>query len=605
MTQRIQLLPDKVANQIAAGEVIQRPASVIKELVENAIDAGAKNIEVIIKDAGKSLIQVIDDGSGMSEIDVRMAFERHATSKINEARDLFSLNTKGFRGEALASIAAIAHVVLKSRLAENELGTELRIEGSKVVKQDMCQCPVGSDFSVRNLFYNVPARRKFLKSDPVEFKHIVEEFNRVAFAHPECSFKLFHNELEVYNLPISNYRQRISKVFGGNFNSRLVPVQEKTDIVEITGFVGKPEFARKTRGEQYLFANDRFIKSGYFHHAIKGAYDNLISKDHHPSYFLYFKVNPDLVDVNIHPTKTEIKFRDEKAIYAILLAAVKRSIGKYNISPSLDFEREMSLDIPELKKGQAIRIPEIKLNPNYNPFQTGNKDFEKEVIPAQYEKEHATNWQELYAINKEIEPIESEEIDFADKGSNLFKGIQIHKKYILTSIKSGFVFINQQRAHERVLFELYLKQINQASGQSQQSLFPEAIDLPAGDFALVNAHLDLLKSIGLDLEQFGPSTFKINGIPSLAKEENPSTLMESFLEKLKMFEALPKLSFEEKVARSMSNSHGIKNGTPLEVSEMQYLIEQLFSCENPYLSPSGLPIIVNFSLEELDEKFEK
>lgn len=603
MTQRIHLLPDSVANQIAAGEVIQRPASVVKELVENAIDAGAETIEVITKDAGKTLIQIIDDGLGMSEMDARMAFERHATSKITEAKDLFELNTKGFRGEALASIAAIAHVTLKTRTEESEVGSEIKIEGSKVVKQEICQCPKGSDFAIKNLFYNVPARRKFLKSDSVELKHIIEEFNRVALTHPECSFKLYHNEQEIYNLPKSNLRQRVAKVFGGNFNSRLVPAEEKTDIVDIKGFIGKPEFARKTRGEQYLFVNNRFIKSGYFHHAIKRAYDSLISKDHHPSYFLYFEVDPSLIDVNIHPTKTEVKFRDEKAIYAILLASIKRAIGMHNIAPSLDFERETTMLVPELTKGQAIRIPQIQVDPTYNPFNTGGKEFDK---PAQqnYQKQDTQNWEQLYQIKSDVNQREEQQ-DMSFDSLSAFKGIQLHKKYILTSIKSGFVFIDQQRAHERVLFEKYLGFIADNNGNSQKELFPETIDLNPGDFALMESNLDAFNAMGLELEVFGPNTLKINGIPSGSEQMNSKSLVEKCLEQLKMFEQITDLSVSEKLARSMAQSHGIKSGMELKNEEMQNLIEELFSCQNPYHSPGGLPVIVNISLDELDQKFKK
>ena len=602
MIQRIQLLPDSVANQIAAGEVIQRPASVIKELVENAIDAKASKVQVIIKDAGKTLIQIVDNGIGMSQMDARMAFERHATSKISEAKDLFTLHTKGFRGEALASIAAISHVTLKTRTEEEEVGTQVKIEGSKVVNQEACQTPVGSDFSIKNLFYNVPARRKFLKSDPVELKHIIEEFTRVVIAHPECSFQFFHNDQELYNLPVTNFRQRIVKTMGGNYNDRLVPVEEDTDIVNIKGFIGKPEYARKTRGEQYLFVNNRFIKSGYFHHSINRAYSSIISKEQHPSYYLYFKVDPDLVDVNIHPSKTEVKFRDEKAIYAILHATIRRSIGQYNISPSLDFEKEVTMMVPELKKGEAIRIPQIQIDPSYDPFKTGNKDFDTSVQtrPA---KQDTQGWEEMYKINKMVVPDEQKGLEIQE--SPAFKGIQVHRKYIFASIRSGFVFIDQQRAHERILYEKYLGELDAKKGTSQKELFPDTIDLNSADHALVEAHLEEFNTVGLELELFGPNSFKINALPAGIDGQSAKTILEKCIEEIKLHDQIKDISFNEKLAISLARSHGLKSGVELTNEEMQDLIEELFSCQMPYHSPSGLPVIINFSMEELDQKFKK
>ncbi len=601
MTQRIKLLRDSVANQIAAGEVIQRPASVLKELIENSVDAQALNIEVIVKDSGRTQIQVIDDGLGMSEMDARLSLERHATSKIKSAQDLFALYTKGFRGEALASIAAIAHVTLKTRTEESDLGTALKVEGSKVLNQESCQTSIGSSFTVRNLFYNVPARRKFLKSDPVEFKHILEEFQRVSLTHPEISFKLHHNEQEILNLPISNLRQRIVNVMGTSYNNRLVPICEKTDIIEINGFIGKPEFARKTRGEQYFFVNNRFIKSGYFHHSVRSAYESLIAKEQHPSYYIYFTIDPTMVDVNIHPTKTEVKFKDEKSIYAILNATVKKSIGQYHLSPTLDFEKETSFEIPELKRGQAIKMPQIQLNPEYNPFKTSTSN-----APTRKEgKTSSLGWESVYEISNLVENEEVAKITNESSIGVQFKAFQLHRKYIFTSIKSGFIFIDQQRAHERILYEKYLNALELKTGLSQKQLFPETIDLSPADFKLAKAFLEGANQLGLELEEFGPNTLKINGIPVEAIDMSGTTLVEKWIEQIKMHNQLSELSHSEKLARSMAYSHCIKSGRVMQSEEMQQLIEELFSCQVPYYSPAGLPVIVNFSLEELDQKFSK
>ncbi|WP_339654616.1 DNA mismatch repair endonuclease MutL, partial [uncultured Salegentibacter sp.] len=372
MTDIIQLLPDHVANQIAAGEVVQRPASVVKELVENAIDAGSGNIQVVIKDAGKTLIQVVDDGKGMSLTDARMCFERHATSKIKAAEDLFSLQTKGFRGEALASIAAIAHVELKTKPEDDEVGTQIKVEGSKVANQDVCVCPKGTSVSVKNLFYNIPARRNFLKSDAVETRHIINEFQRVALAHPQIAFSLFHNGSELFQLPETNHRQRITNIFGGKTNEKLVPVTEETEIVEISGFVGKPEFAKKSRGEQFFFVNNRFIKSPYLNHAVVAAFEGLLKDKSYPSYFLFLKVDPKSIDINIHPTKTEIKFDDEHALYAILRSAIKHSLGQFNVAPVLDFDRDANLDTPYDYKNRSAEVPQVEVDRNFNPFQEEN-----------------------------------------------------------------------------------------------------------------------------------------------------------------------------------------------------------------------------------------
>ncbi|MGA8853108.1 MAG: DNA mismatch repair endonuclease MutL, partial [Christiangramia sp.] len=460
MSNVIQLLPDHVANQIAAGEVVQRPASVIKELLENSIDAKASRIQVIIKDAGKTLVQVIDDGMGMNITDARMSFERHATSKIKLADDLFSLKTKGFRGEALASIAAIAHVELKTKTDEDEVGTCIKVEGSEVVSQDACVTPVGTSISVKNLFYNIPARRNFLKSDNVETRHIIDEFQRVAFAHPDISFSLMHNGNELFQLPIANFRQRITNILGGKTNEKLVPVEEDTEIVKVSGFVGKPEFAKKSRGEQFFFVNNRFIKSPYLNHAVVASFEGLLKEKSYPSYFLYLEVDPKSIDINIHPTKTEIKFDDEHALYAILKSSIKHSLGQFNVAPMLDFERDSELDTPYDYKNKDADVPQVEVDRNFNPFQTENNFKAQYAGGGNYRKEKPAEWESLYSgMQSETETdVDIKQIEFESEEvtGNLFGAqeeqtekstFQLQKKYIVSTLKSGILVIDQHRAH--------------------------------------------------------------------------------------------------------------------------------------------------------------
>jgi DNA mismatch repair protein MutL len=492
MSSIIQLLPDHVANQIAAGEVVQRPASVVKELLENAVDAKATDIKLIIKDAGKSLVQVIDNGLGMSITDSRLCFERHATSKIRHAEDLFSLHTKGFRGEALASIAAIAHVEMKTKQEQDELGTHIVIEGSKFMSQEPSVLPKGTSFLVKNLFFNIPARRNFLKSETVEQRHIVDEFQRVAMAHPNIHFTMYHNGSEMFNLPISNFRQRIVNLFSGKTNEKLVPVKEETEILNLHGFIGKPEFSKKNRGEQFFFVNNRFIKSGYLHHAVMAAYDGLLSSGAQPSYFLYLDVPPNTIDINIHPTKTEIKFDDEHALYAILRSAIKHSLGQFNVAPVLDFERDPNLDTPYQYQNKDAEYPTIQVDRSFNPFSddTGESELAKQKsnksLPnfSSYKKtEVQPNWESLYVGLKQAS-YDIAEMTFENDAvsSSLFeeneveqeakRTYQIHKKYIVSPIKSGMVIINQKRAHERVLYEEFLTSMTVHQASSQQLLFP-------------------------------------------------------------------------------------------------------------------------------------
>jgi DNA mismatch repair protein MutL len=555
MSDIIKLLPDAVANQIAAGEVIQRPASAVKELLENAIDAKSDHISLVIKDAGKTLIQVIDNGVGMSETDARLSFERHATSKLKSAEDLFNLNTKGFRGEALSSIASIAQVELKTRLAEHDLGSQLLIEGSEVKEQEVCSCAKGTSFSVKNLFFNVPARRNFLKSNPVEIKHIIEEFQRVAMVHANISFSMYNNDNEVFLLKKGSFRQRIVSIFGEKINQKLVPVAENTDIVTVEGFVGKPEFAKKTRGEQYFFVNDRFIKNAYLNHAIQNAFEQLLTKEQHPSYFLKLQIDPSKIDINIHPTKTEIKFEDERSIYAIIRTAVKQALGKHNISPTLDFEQESTFNVPLMRSTDTIKAPTIKVNREYNPFD------KKSVSPAS-RKQSAENWESLYKdfekrttdsiqIKPEEEPQQlispewnsnEENENTKDFSSNEKQSlIQLHGKYILTHLKSASLIIDQERAHTRILFEKYIRNFANGKGLTQQLLFPETIDFSIADAELIHAMETEIKQLGFDYEKMGRSSFVFSGIPVELKEQNLKKVVEVLLEQFKLNESELKL----------------------------------------------------------------
>lgn len=614
----IRLLPDSVANQIAAGEVIQRPASAVKELMENAVDADATTIKLIVKDAGRTLIQVVDDGKGMSETDARLSFERHATSKIRSADDLFNLHTMGFRGEALASIAAIAQVELKTKRAEDEAGTEIRIEGSSFVSQEPCAMPTGTSFSIKNLFYNVPARRNFLKSDGVEFRHIVEEFERVAFAHPEIAFTLTHNGNELFNLAKGNLRQRVIALYGNPYNQRLVPVDENTDIVRITGFIGKPEFAKRTRGEQFFFLNKRFIKSSYLNHAVQGAFEQLLPSDSFATYFLFLDVDPHTIDVNIHPTKTEVKFEDERSVYAILRSSVKRALGQYNISPTLDFEQEMSIDLPYKPKGTPVEMPGITINPNFNPFEKDSADTApghsySSRSQQSYQQKPQQNWQEMFAahVQKNDETQPEQQVlhsDMENAGEhNAASGSlwQLHERYILTPIKSGILVIDQQRAHERVLFEKFSKQAENRSAPSQQLLFPETVEFSPADIAMVTSLTDAINALGFDLRPFGNNTFVIHGIPAGLEGRSSGEMLEGILETYKQNEQELHLQPHENIIRSMAKLAAVKPGQHLSETEMRALVDELFACEMTSHAPDGKPIFINFPIEELDRRFRR
>ncbi len=613
MSSIIQLLPDHVANQIAAGEVVQRPASVVKELLENAVDAKATDIKLIIKDAGKSLVQVVDNGLGMSVTDSRLCFERHATSKIRQAEDLFSLYTKGFRGEALASIAAIAHVEMKTKQDQEELGTHIIIEGSKFVSQDVAVLPKGTSFLVKNLFFNIPARRNFLKSETVEQRHIVDEFQRVALAHPNIHFTFYHNGSEMFNLPQSNHRQRIVNIFSGKTNEKLVPVQETTEIVNIQGFVSKPEFAKKNRGEQFFFVNNRFIKSGYLHHAVMAAYDGLLKDGAQPSYFIYLDVPPHTIDINIHPTKTEIKFDDEHALYAILRSSIKHSLGQFNVAPVLDFERDANLDTPYHYKNLEGAIPTIQVDGNYNPFsdKEPNKHF------ASHRKQETSNWEGLYVGLKHdtetITGIGDVEFESEDVTASLFedqeidkavnKTYQIHKKYIVNPIKSGMVIVDQQRAHQRVLYEQFLTNMTVKQASSQQLLFPLNLYFSSSEMQLIAELKIALNNTGFVFEQTNQDHVVISGLPVNITESEVAIVLEQLLSDLQ--DGIPNNSFcqNDTIAKSLSRSLAVKTGTYLTEKEQENLVNGLFACKDPNVSPFQKPTFITMRVEDLDKRF--
>lgn len=601
----IKLLPDSIANQIAAGEVIQRPASALKELMENAVDAKATSIKVIVKEAGKTFLQVIDNGIGMSETDARMSFERHATSKLSTAEELFSIKTKGFRGEALASIAAVAQVELKTRLYNKETGTEIIIEGSQVISQQPCAAPQGTSIAIKNLFYNVPARRNFLKSAPVEFRHILEEFQRVALPHPEIAFTLHHNGLEIFNLPTGNLRQRICAVFGSNYNERLVPVEENTTVVNITGFVGKPEFAKKVRGEQYFFINNRYVRDGYLNHAVTNAFEELLPHGSFPSYFLILEINPSRIDINIHPTKTEIKFEDEKPIYAILRSAVKRAMGKFSIAPTLDFEQEQSFNIPVFKGDRIPLQPTIKVNPHYNPF----KDEEKQQ-GAPLNTPIKTDWQQRIAEKiKTEENFQQQKQEVIAPFSNTVQHVhffeQVYNSYILTYHHHQLILIDQQAAHEQVLYEKNMDQLQNSSAISQQELFPVMIELSTQSFHALQQIAHTLKTFGFDIREFGKNAFVLHATPAYVEKGKEKWLLEKLVEDVDSGATINKKQLLEKTARSLAQNASVKAGQTLTHKEMKTLCDNLFQCQSHNYAFNGKAIILSLSKEELAKRFEK
>ena len=626
MSDIIHLLPDSVANQIAAGEVIQRPASVIKELVENAIDAEACNIHVLVTDAGKTCIQVIDDGKGMSETDARLSFERHATSKIREASDLFALRTMGFRGEALASIAAVAQVELKTRLEAEELGTKLVIAGSKVESQEAVSCPKGSNFSIKNLFFNIPARRKFLKANSTELSNILTEFERIALVHPEVAFSLYSNDSELFNLPVSSLRQRILAVFGKKLNQQLLSVDVNTTMIKISGYVAKPEAARKKGAHQYFFVNGRYMRHPYFHKAVMDAYEQLIPIGEQISYFLYFEVDPANIDVNIHPTKTEIKFENEQAIWQIISAAVKESLGKFNAVPSIDFDTEDMPDIPAFEQNLPPEPPRVQYNSDFNPFKTSSSGSGGGVAGYSRQK---VEWEDLYGglekASKMNRPVINEpeaEPDYFSPAepeapavvpSTLYanepiveKGnlhLQFKGRFILTSVKSGLMLIDQHRAHIRVLFDRYMMQIRQKQGMSQGVLFPEILQLPVSEAAVLQSIMDDLSAVGFELSDLGGGSYAINGIPAGIEGLNPVELVRSMLHTAMEKGNDVKEEVQSILALTLSRAAAIVYGQVLSNEEMVNLVDNLFACVAPNYTPDGKVVLSTIKEEEIEKLF--
>ncbi|MCH8317504.1 MAG: DNA mismatch repair endonuclease MutL [Bacteroidetes bacterium] len=667
MPDKIHLLPDSIANQIAAGEVVQRPASVVKELLENSVDAGSKKIQLIVKDAGKTLIQVIDDGTGMSETDARMCFERHATSKISNTNDLFRVRTLGFRGEALASIAAVAQVELRSKLRPApglseegiELGTLIKVEASETKSQEPVPCSAGTSITVKNLFYNVPARRNFLKSNPVEMRHILDEFQRIAIAYPGLSFTMYQNDMEIFQLASGKLSQRIVSIFGEQYKKQLASCQEKTTLTNITGYIGKPEFTKKTRGEQFFFVNKRFVRHPYLHHAVMNAYEELITKDRFPFYVLFIEIDPKHVDINVHPTKTEIKFDDEKTIYALVRSAVKRSLGVHNITPSIDYSVDVNYKT-------STRLVSQQEELNKSDIEYTRQQFRK--TPLEYSNLH--NWEKLYpgrepekggiparppslpeskkrgigetensktkrftdspihrftdsernsggldlggagsrasssftlpsAINNDIDV----EKDFLSSDEST--AFQIHNSYIITQVKSGMMIIDQHAAHQRILYEKYLTMLQNRFGASQQFLFPQTIELSPSDFELVTELKEEIHALGFVFSHFGKNSIVVNGIPADIPPGSEKDLFEGLIEQYKKYKTDLKLETRENLSRSLAKRSAMKHGTKLTAAEMNTVINQLFTCKTPAYTPNGNFTLIILGLDKINEYFCK
>jgi DNA mismatch repair protein MutL len=615
MAECIELLPEHVANQIAAGEVVQRPASVVKELLENAIDAGAGQIQLIVKEGGKTLIQVVDDGVGIDPEDVRKSIQRHATSKIRKAEDLFHLHTKGFRGEALASIAAIAQMEMVTRVQENPLGTRLHVAGGKDIMVEEAVTPVGTSISVKNLFYNIPARRNFLKSSKVEFRHVLEEFQRVALGHPDISFQLFHNDSELFQVPVSNLRKRIVHLFGSRMKSRLVPVSEDTQVVEISGFIIKPEFAKKSRGEQYFFVNDRFIKSPYLHHAVLNAYEGLLKQDTLPGYFIFLKVPPESIDINIHPTKTEIKFVDEQTLYAILRSAIKHSLGQFNIRPVLDFESDQNLETPYDYKDRDAAVPRVSVDRTFNPFR---EDAGRGNTAQAFKKASAKGWEAMYEGLQEVGGGVREDrtwsVESSADGEHLFEtdtledltevlSFQIDRKYILTRVRSGLLLIDQNRAHQRVLYEQFLQSLSVSNPSSQALLFPVELEFSPGAMQMLRDMQDALRAIGFECH-LAESSIEIHSLPALIPAAKVPQVFDELLSQWQRHEGEVQYSEGDRLARLLSRSLAIRPGSILDASSRQGLINDLFACKEPALSPFNKKIHITLPVEELEKKLQ-
>lgn len=608
MSDIIQLLPDHIANQIAAGEVVQRPASVVKELMENSIDAEADRIQLIVKDSGKALIHVIDNGLGMSHIDARMCFERHATSKIRKSEDLFTIHTMGFRGEAMASIAAVAQVELKSKRGGDELGVLLQVEGSELKKQEPVATPTGTAIAVKNLFFNVPARRNFLKSNAVEMRHIVDEFQRIALSHPNIAFSLHQNDIEMYQLPAGKLSKRVVDLFGKKYQDQMAACEEETDLLRVYGYVGKPDFAKKTRGEQFFFVNHRYIKSNYLNHAVMTAFEHLLPESSYPFYTLFIEIDPKHIDINVHPTKTEIKFDDERTVYAIIRAAVKQALGAHNISPSLDFNQDVNFSRFEGK-------PSPSADRAYGQF----KNVER-TSPGKWEQLYEGLRNELRQEDqsRRSEPLIENEgqpqtITLSSMASTQLgeKSVgetrnyfQIHNKYMAVQVKSGLMLIHQQAAHERILYEKFKAQLQNRTGASQQTLFPQTLTLQPSDYSLFQEIQDELRAIGFEFSALGNHCLVINGIPADLKAANEKQLFESFLEQFKLNRSELSISSDENVARAIAKRSALKIGQGLTTEEISATVDQLFACQTPNYSPDGTRTTFILELEKIDQFFK-
>ncbi|EOZ92291.1 DNA mismatch repair protein MutL [Indibacter alkaliphilus LW1] len=627
MSDVIHLLPDAIANQIAAGEVVQRPASALKELLENAIDAGASKVQVLVKDAGKALIQVIDDGKGMSMTDARMSFERHATSKIKNSDDLFSIRTFGFRGEALASIAAVAQVEMKTRQKGEELGTIIQVEGSEVKKQEPAACPEGTCISMKNLFFNVPARRNFLKSNPVEMRHLVDEFQRVALSYPEIGFTMIQNDMELFNLSPGKLSQRIVGIFGKSYQGQLVACQEDSPHLNIKGYIGKPENAKKTRGEQYFFVNNRYIKSNYLHHAVTHAYEGLMSADMNPFYVLFLEIDPTHIDINVHPTKTEIKFDDERTVYAVIRSAVKQALGAHLVVPTLDFSMDVNFS-ENWNQDHSHSVEATKENTLGQDVVNRENAYKSFNSPG-LKKQSVSGWEKLFEgaeaqqQKDSLSDIEKDEdndiLTFSSRANEQGQispknledrqvsgtTFQVELSYIVAQMSSGLLIIEQQTAHERILYERYIRQLSQASGASQQCLFPPHIQLSQSDFALVMDIKEELHSLGFVVVEFGKDTILIQGVPADIQVNNEKALFEGLLEQFKHFKSELSLDKRENLARSLARKSAIKKGIRLDPSEMEAIVGQLFSCQNPNYGLSGNKTFVKLDLQKIQGFFTK
>lgn len=598
----IHLLPDSVANQIAAGEVVQRPASVIKELMENAVDAGASTIDVLVQDAGRTSIQVIDDGKGMSETDARMAFERHATSKIAKAEDLFTLCTMGFRGEALPSIAAVAQVKLTTRTAEQDLGVQLCLEGSRVVSQEVCSCPVGANFEVSNLFFNVPARRKFLKSNQTELNNIIQDFERIALVNPSVAFTLSSNGNHLMQLPAGSSLQRIVGIFGKKLSEQLLPVQVETSLVKISGFVGKPEAARKKNSSQYLFVNGRFMRHPRFHYAVMEAFNHLIPDGDQVPYFIFFQVDPANIDVNIHPTKTEIKFENEQEIWSIIVAAVRDALGKFNAVPTIDFDVEGRPDIPTYEVGNLkdVKVPRVQYNTSFNPF---SNHSETRKPTRQWEKlyEQASQSNQSNQNNPSIQNTPNTQNLFPATQEMSNEHLQYKGQYILTAVQSGLMIVDQRRAHIRILYERYMKQMQEHNAATQGLLFPELLEFSPSDAALLTGILDDVRALGFDITPLGGGSFSIVGTPS--GQTNPLAVVQQMVESVKMQDGGHADALHHQLALVLARNNAIEVGEVLTPVQMETLIGDLFLCDNPNLSPNGKTILTILQQEQIDKMF--